>query len=684
MQMNQLVTNAQLVQVLGISRQSIEKQSGAWRVQMHRGRGGKVKHYEVASLPTEIQRKLITHRLQNLSINDLEPRRCHTESAVNLHKAPEPVLERALTRAKVVELAEQAMQQGKTKGLNRGEALDRWLNEFNRGLVNRELKEQTGFLSGRKVYRWRKAFNEEGLNGLMDKRGKYQRTTIDQEVRDFIEICVLSRPGIPSAEIFKLMAFKFKDRKLPAKGTVKNLVSHIRKEKAALITHLHHPSVFKRHHQPSLGRADAELTEPNQCWEADSTRVDLMTADGKRCTMIVVVDVWSRRPVFGVWEKGGGDPIAATFFKAFKKLGVPRQVIVDLGKDYQSKQVQSLFFDLGIDAPEIPGYSPELKPHAEIAFHLVSGLLRSLTGYTGNKLANRPEVIETKHTLAELQDYVDKWVVDHENNHTVSTIGSTPRERWDSAEAQGWQPDVASLEQLFLLLKPPVERTTTRCKIHFNNGLYTAKELFDLDPAERVLVRPDPEDAGIVYVFDREGEFICIATDLDRLGLTPQQITAQKKQWWATRRAEVRAVREREKAAEIDDVQRARLDAVVSEAKPYPPLPAPNIELPAIGAAAEARRDFFGQKPPDSPSLGDQGMGQAIPWEIGEAKSHGVDVAGGHRANGQMVLSPWGEQIDISTRPLFTSESSLPRAIWIMARVREGLPNAPRGSRLPE
>lgn len=579
-------------------------------------------------------------------------------------------MELALARAKAVELAEKAMELGKTEGLNRGDALNRWLHGFNRGLVDKDLKAQTGFLSGRRVYRWRKAFNEEGLGGLMDRRGKHQRTLIDGEVREFIETCVLSRPGIASSEIFKLVVFKFKDRQLPAQGTVKNLVSQIRKEKAALIIQLHHPSVFKRHYQPSLGRADADLTEPNQRWEADSTRADLMTADGKRCTMIAVVDVWSRRPVFGVWEKGGGDPIASTFFKAIKKLGVPRQVIVDLGKDYQSKQVQEFFFALGISAPEIPGYSPELKPHAEIAFHLVSGLLRTLTGYTGNKLSNRPEVIETKHTLAELQEFADKWVVDFENNHTVSTIDSTPRERWEGAQAQGWQPDVAPLEQLFLLLKPPVVRTITQCRINYDKGLYTAKELLALDPAKRVLVRPDPEDAGIIYVFDQESEFLCIATDLDRLNLTPQQITARKKHWWSIRRAEARAAREREKAAKIDELQRARLDEVVSQAKPYPPLPEPNIDLPEMRAAAEARRDLLGQEPPEA--LAPE---QPIPWAPDETEPFGPEAIGDVEAGGQIVLSPFGERINVSIRPLFTT--GLQRALWIMARVRVGMDNTP-------
>ncbi|MBV1740056.1 MAG: Mu transposase C-terminal domain-containing protein [Desulfarculus sp.] len=647
--MNQLVTNSQLAQALGVSRQSIERKSKDWRLQLLPGRGGKVKHYEVPSLPVDIQQRLLQHRLQKLTLSDLEPFLCESGgSASELHKVAEPALGRALAKAKAVKMAEAA------KGLNsvphgqRKKHFIRWLDDFNRGLVDSDLSSQVGPLSKRSLYRWRKVLRERGVAGLVDRRGRHRRNAIEDDIKEFIETCLLGRPGITAAKIHRLMLHKFQGRRLPASGTVRNLVAKMRKDRQAHLSLLHHPSLFKRQYQPSLGRADAGLTEPNQRWEADSTRADLMTADGRRCTLIAVVDVWTRRPVFGVVERGGGDPIAQTFFKAFKQMGIPREVIVDLGKDYQSKQVQALFFDLGIKAPQIPGYSPELKPHAEIVFHLISDLLRTLTGYTGNRLAKRPEVIQTKYTLAELQDLVDKWVRDFESNHVVSTIGCTPRERWEKAIDEGWRPRVAPLDQLFLLLKPAEPRSVAQGRIHFNRGLYTAEELLYLEPSDRVWVRPDPEDAGMIYVFDQGGEFICIATDLDRLNLTPKQIRERKKRWWSIRRLERKASRERVNAVDLDDLERARLDEVVARTKPLDDLPPPNLDLPALKAAAQARQEMLGQAEQDDDYSFDQG--------------------------GEQVLDPWGQEIDIHHRPVFLRSSE--RAVWILVRQREGLDNS--------
>ncbi|MCF8098288.1 MAG: helix-turn-helix domain-containing protein, partial [Desulfarculaceae bacterium] len=263
--MNQLVTNSQLAQALGVSRQSIERKSKDWRLQLLPGRGGKVKHYEVPSLPVDIQQRLLQHRLQKLTLSDLEPFLCESGgSASELHKVPEPALGRALAKAKAVKMAEAA------KGLNsvphgqRKKHFIRWLDDFNRGLVDVDLSSQVGPLSKRSLYRWRKVLRERGVAGLVDRRGRHRRNAIEDDIKEFIETCLLGRPGITAAKIHRLMLHKFQGRRLPASGTVRNLVAKMRKNRQAHLSLLHHPSLFKRQYQPSLGRADAGLTKPNQ------------------------------------------------------------------------------------------------------------------------------------------------------------------------------------------------------------------------------------------------------------------------------------------------------------------------------------------------------------------------------------------------------------------------------------
>ena len=110
---SQLVSSTQLAETLGVTRQALDKKAVSWACTYvpGRGRGGKVKHYEVPSLPVDIQQRLLQHRLQKLTLSDLEPFLCESGgSASELHKIPEPALERALAKAKAVRLAEAAKE----------------------------------------------------------------------------------------------------------------------------------------------------------------------------------------------------------------------------------------------------------------------------------------------------------------------------------------------------------------------------------------------------------------------------------------------------------------------------------------------------------------------------------------------------------------------------------------------
>ncbi|MBI4799709.1 MAG: DDE-type integrase/transposase/recombinase [Desulfarculus sp.] len=583
------IARTALAEALGDKLDTLIKQCErqGWTTRATIGPTGKVVEVHIPSLPERLRLRLAEARARRaLSNMDSAPR--HAASLAALDQVAPAALELALAKARVVELAD-AYLLGQPHG-QRTQALARWLGQFSRGLVDARLAELVGPVSRRTLDGWRQQYRTEGLAALVDRRGRPRGVNISDEIRRFVEDCIYAAPLISAQKIHRLALFRFRGTPLPSDRSLRRYAGEFRASNKAALTMLSKPSVFKRWYQISLGRADADLSEPNQRWEADSTRMDLMTSDGKRATCVNILDVWTRRRVVGVYERGGAAPINQTMFKALRKLGVPRQIIFDRGKDYQSNEVQALCLDLGIDAPEIPGYSPELKPHAEISFHATRDLLQALTGYTGNSLAVRPESIQTRHTLAELQALADKWVLDYEHHHVVRTTGATPMQRWGQALAAGWSPDTVDEAALRILLKAPVERGITQGRIRFEGGDYSAEELDLLEPTTRVLVRPDPEDAGILYVFDEERNFLCIAQDLRRLALTPAQVTARKKDWWRIRKLERKAALMRAAALDLDTLEAARLDEAVASLPAEAPLPAATLVLPEISAAAEARQ----------------------------------------------------------------------------------------------
>ena len=88
---------------------------------------------------------------------------------------------------------------------------------------------------------------------------------------------------------------------------------------------------------------------------------------------------------------------------------------------------------------------------------------------------------------------------------------------------------------------------------------------------------------------------------------------------------------------------------MAAKTRPLEALPASNLDLPALKAAAQARQEMLGQ----AGSGDDQSINQS----------------------GEQVLDPWGQQIDLQHRPVFLRPSE--RAVWILVRQREGLENAP-------
>eukprot|EP01022_Parablepharisma_sp_SALTPOND_P017946 TRINITY_DN29197_c0_g1_i1.p3 TRINITY_DN29197_c0_g1~~TRINITY_DN29197_c0_g1_i1.p3 ORF type:complete len:203 (+),score=30.34 TRINITY_DN29197_c0_g1_i1:65-673(+) len=110
----------------------------------------------------------------------------------------------------------------------------------------------------------------------------------------------------------------------------------------------------------------------------------------------------------------------------------------------------------------------------------------------------------------------------------------------------------------------------------------------------RVLDRSDPDDAGIIHVFNDRSEFMFIATDLARLGLSPEQITEERRAWNAVRKARRAEHRASEKALELVDRNRRALDYELASAPPDPPAAlVREVDLDNLKAAVEEKASIL-------------------------------------------------------------------------------------------
>ncbi len=597
----------EVARLLGVSPDALKKRClrQGWRTRVVRGRSGREVEIDTTSLPSELQERLLRARVgRGLSRDDVR--------AVRLADVGDRALRLALARARVVSLAG-SVAAAAPYG-QRVRRVAAWLERYNRGNEEPDIYAELGPVRDRTLRRWQRLWRERGLEGLLDSRaGRSWSVTAGRDIEEFILACLAQDMHQKAANIYRLLPAQFPGRPLPSQRHVTRLVARLRREHQERLLALHQPTLHKRLYQMSLGRADADLAEPNERWEIDSTRADIMgrrragkvfeivTRDGTRHTLIAVVDVHSRRSVAVLEESGGAYAINHALIKAVRRLGVPLEIVMDLGKDYRSRAVQAFCAELGIQVPDIPGYMPELKPHVERFFATIQGqLFAVLPGYTANRLDKRREEIRVELSREDLQVEIDRWIAAYERRPHGST-GQSPLER---GNPPGWRRRVVPEEQLRLLLNPPETRSVRQGCIRHQGGRYYHRALLELDGSTRVEVRADPEHAGLLHVW-HQGQHLCIAEDLSRLGLTPAQIAAERRAWKNVRRRRRQEADALARAVDLAELNRRALDMEIARGPEVQDAPAEVVDLPRMADAARARARRLAKEPEYRGTAGD-------------------------------------------------------------------------------
>lgn len=600
------IPRAELAARLGIGLDSIIKsgQRQGWETRRAKGRGrGGTIEVNTASLPLDMRARLAMLEAGTTTIYKGAGLKAFAQAGAEQQK-------RALAKARCLELL--AVDLARVKGRKLTAATERFCAAFNQGLIDAEALADLGPIRSRRTLEnWRKGFEAKGLDGLLDRRGRPAGSAaVPEPMQRFCWDYLLKNPQASAANISRNLPAAFPGQPLPSATTVRRLVRNLKKTHAEQLLMIHQPSLHKRLYQPSLGRADAGLTKPNQRWEADSTKGDLMgrrkhnvieivAQGGQRFTLIVFMDVYSRRAVALLEEKGGGHNINLCLIKAIRKLGLPLEIIMDRGKDYQSRAVQGFCADLGIHTPEIPGYMPELKPHVERFFATLQGqLFADLPGYTSNKVGNRREILLPTMSREQIQAAIDQWMERYERREHGST-GQLPLERGNPA---GWTRRTVPEEQLRILLCPEDERAVRGGVIRHQGGRFYHRDLALLDGSARVLVRQDPEDAGLLHVFDLRRRFFCLAQDLARLGITPGQIARERNAFKRVRKLQRAEARQADRALDLVALNQRAAEMEIAAAPPVAEAPLEEVSFPALAEAAQARRGGGEQAPerPDS------------------------------------------------------------------------------------
>jgi putative transposase len=288
---------------------------------------------------------------------------------------------------------------------------------------------------------------------------------------------------------------------------------------------LHSPTDWRNRFLSAVGSYTEGIVRPNQRWEMDWTVLDAFEVGGKRWSLLVVEDVFSRRVIPHLAPTANAEDIVAGGMReAILRWGIPEEIKLDNGKDFRSQRVEHAAGSLGIRLNFCQVRSPWQKPHVERFMGTAMRWLRGVPGFAGHCVADR-KLLESQgkvrgyYSAPELGELMRGLVEEYENT-LHSTLGRTPLEQWATSPTPVRL--LADSKALDILLAPRRVVTVTKRGIQFDNAYY-----FDDDGrlaeliGQQVEVRTD-EDAGILHVFEvsarGDGAFVMSVVCVDRLG----------------------------------------------------------------------------------------------------------------------------------------------------------------------
>ena len=153
------------------------------------------------------------------------------------------------------------------------------------------------------LFRWQKAYKEKGAAALIDKRGKHRKnaSVLEEWMKEFIleNFRAYGAGGLNIAELYRRLHQEYFRRRGEANNYPKFLTGKIKPlfdagvikryldgyyaaNKLEYIMITKGEDKAKSYFQPALGDQGEMITRRNQCWQIDSSPLDVMVRDGKK------------------------------------------------------------------------------------------------------------------------------------------------------------------------------------------------------------------------------------------------------------------------------------------------------------------------------------------------------------------------------------------------------------------
>lgn len=388
-------------------------------------------------------------------------------------------------------------------------------------------------LTKRQVNHWEHKYDCEGVSGLVDRRGGYNKgsSNIPDEVWKTFLALYLKDSKPTKEQCYRMIVDYFPTLEIPHISAFTRKLEGLGKD--ALILGREGLKAYNDNVLPTM-QVDYEKIYSNMQWVADHHIFDVLVVDEKGHVFRPWLSGWfDRRSRFIVGYvvnkvSPNSDIVLDSFAKACHKCGIPDETLLDNGKDYKVYDLFNNDFTLsvtnqmGIKVTNAIPFNAKAKPIERLFGTLEGTYCKLLPSYIGNDPKKRPEKMkkvneklkEIAMSYSEFIEFVDNMIKTYNNTpHSGNGMNNrTPIEVYKNSFVKPLRMvKTEDVLNMFLM------RTTKALKVG-KNGIripeigerYEDIKLFEYF-GKNVFARYNSDDLKQVYVFTEQDEFICIA-----------------------------------------------------------------------------------------------------------------------------------------------------------------------------
>jgi putative transposase len=495
---------------------------------------------------------------------------------------------------------------------DKGRRLKEILGEYNDWRLTPDLRAELGPVTPRMFRRWR---SRTRRSWERKPGGAPRGTRIPKDQQDYIIGLIAQTPHRRPARVHEYLSQKFPGA-VPSRATVYRFVDSWQKDQKQVFAWMKNPDAWRGRFMPAFGNAAEKARYYLHAVEFDTSPADVRCEDGIRYKLLAGVDIFSRDAWMLVARHSTSIALASLWRKIILQAGHFDTAVMDNGAEYRSNHIMDAAVKLAIDVPMLPKFAPEKKPHVERIIGTVAhGLLEELPGFVGHNvrdaqaLRNRKsfaerfmkagEIVEIGMSAEQLQERIDTWLHAIYRQRRHSGIGMSPTQKAAKSQQRRWTINERALD---VLLAPGGKAKVTKKGIQ-KGGLYQSTALAGA-VGKWVDVKLDLANAGRIYVFALEegterwdiasgdwivckpGEFICVAHDASRHGLTAEEASHAKKA--ALKRVREKVAAARTLAQGLGDPMGKLLKEKAAKSNLIAFRRTVEMQTPEIEAAAEA------------------------------------------------------------------------------------------------